>query len=127
MPHMRLQGYEAVRAFYAGMFEGHGEQFQVVTHRIIADTDCVVTEGQVRQAYPGASLRAMGIEAVNGEAVGDEDIFVSNAQLVTLWPADADGKLIGEDIYFGEDPMQTLTRIGRDQLPPYHHLAQQAA
>jgi len=37
--------------------------------------------------------------------------------------ADADGKLVGEDIYFGEDPMQTLRAITSSQLPPYHYLA----
>ena len=37
-------------------------------------------------------------------------------QLVTLWPADADGKLIGEDIYFGASPFANLKKI-RTQRP----------
>ena len=30
--------------------------------RVIADRDCVVTEGVMRMAYPGATLKAQGIE-----------------------------------------------------------------
>ncbi len=123
MPAAVLRGYEAVRSFYASMFENHGEQFEVVLERIVVDDGAVVTEGRVKQVYSGAGLLLMGVREHDGQPVGDQDLFVSNAQLVTVWPADPDGKLVGEDIYFGEDPLTTLRRITRSELPPYHHLA----
>lgn len=114
-----LEGAEAVRAFYGGMFSVGGEQFEVVVDKVIASDDHVVTEGQVKIVYRGADLAAQGVTEAAGKPIDDGALYLSCAQLVTVWPADADGKLIGEDIYFGEDPMSTLTRIETDQLPPY--------
>lgn len=114
-----LEGSEAVRAFYGGMFAVGGEQFEVVVDKVIASDDHVVTEGQVKVVYGGEALRAQGVTEVAGDAVQPDGLYLSCAQLVTVWPADAVGKLVGEDIYFGEDPLSTLRPIERDQLPPY--------
>ncbi len=118
----RLEGREAVAGFYSAMFSTGGQQFEVVIDRVIAARDHVVTEGQVKQVFKGATLIAMGVSNVEGVQVADESLWLTNAQLVTVWPADADGKLIGEDIYFGVDPMTTLAPISADDLPPYYQL-----
>ncbi|MCR9280006.1 MAG: nuclear transport factor 2 family protein [Pseudomonadaceae bacterium] len=117
-----LSGAEAVRGFYSAMFASGGEQFEVVIDRVIASSDHVVTEGQVRIVHRGADVLAAGVSEVAGEAVTENSLYVSNAQLVTVWPADEDGKLIGEDIYFGEDPLTKLVPIDKAQLPPYFRL-----
>ena len=65
------------------------------------------------------AIRAMGIEEVGGETLADGDLVLTCAQLVTLWPGDADGKLVGEDIYFGESPLVGAQRITRADLPDY--------
>jgi hypothetical protein len=88
----------------------------------VVDDGAVVTEGQVKQVYKGAALKAMGMDAVGGERVADDDLFMTTAQLVTVWPADAVGKLIGEDIYFGHDPFRNVERIGREDLPDYYQI-----
>ena len=119
---MQLKGRDAVAAFYSGMFAAGGQQFEVVIEKVLATSDHVVTEGRVKQVYKGSTLAAMGITEVGGRAVSDRSLWLSNAQLVTLWPADAEGSLIGEDIYFGVDPMKTLIPISADQLPPYYKL-----
>lgn len=119
---MRLEGRDAVAAFYSGMFAAGGQQFEVVVEKVLATPDHVITEGRVKQVYKGATLAAMGITEVGGNAVREDGLWLSDAQLVTLWPADAQGKLIGEDIYFGVDPMKTLTPIAADRLPPYYKL-----
>ncbi|MFK7914532.1 MAG: nuclear transport factor 2 family protein [Pseudomonadales bacterium] len=120
---MVLEGRDTIRGFYSQMMSAGGEQFEVVVQRIVAGNDQVVTEGQVKQVYTAEAVRAGGVTEVNGVAVADGSLWLSNAQLVTVWPADADGKLIGEDIYFGEDPLATLTPIAREALPPYYRLA----
>lgn len=53
------------------------------------------------------------------EPLGDEELILTSARLVTLWPGDAEGKLVGEDIYFGESPLSGAERITRDDLPDY--------
>ena len=124
---MVLEGYDAVAGFYSNMFTTGGEQFQVVLDRIIVDDGGVITEGQVRQVYPAAALAMMGVTEVNGQPVDSHELWLSDAQLITVWPADPDAKLVGEDIYFGEDPMTTLTPIERSELPDYYTLPPELA
>jgi len=122
LQNMVLEGYDAVAGFYSNMFTTGGEQFHVVLDRIIVDDGGVITEGQVRQVYKSADLSAMGLTEVNGEAIGNHELWISNAQLITVWPADPDAKLVGEDIYFGEDPFTTLKPFERTELPDYYKL-----
>ena len=90
--------------------------------RIVVDDGAVITEGQVKNVQKGATLKAMGVEEVNGTPVGEDELFVTSAQLVTVWPADPDGKLVGEDIYFGENSANNIERITRDELPDYYQI-----
>jgi limonene-1,2-epoxide hydrolase len=117
-----IQGYDDVKAFYQGMISAGGQQFEVVVERIVVDDGAVITEGQVKNVQKGATLKAMGIEEVDGSPVNADDLFVTTAQLVTVWPADPDGKLVGEDIYFGENSMNHIERISRDELPDYYQI-----
>lgn len=119
---MVLEGHDAVAGFYSGMFATGGQQFQVVVERIIVDDGGVITEGQVKQVYKSATLMDMGITEAHGIAIDAHELWLSNAQLITVWPADAQAKLVGEDIYFGEDPMTTLQPIARHEIPDYYVL-----
>lgn len=111
LPEMVLEGQEAVRGFYLDMFSRGAEQFEVVTENIIADRGRVVTEGQVKQLYLGADLAAMGMEQVDGEALEPAAVYLGTNQLITVWPNDGKGKLVGEDIYFGQPIGQNLERV----------------
>ena len=117
-----IEGREAVRAFYSGMFATGGQQFEVVVDKVIASDDHLITEGQVKQLHRGPALLAMGMPKVGDIPVGEDDLWLGAAQLVTLWPADAAGKLIGEDIYFGASPLADLRKITPEELPPYYKL-----
>lgn len=117
-----IEGWDAVRAFYAGMFDGGGQQFEVVVDKVAVSDNHVITEGQVKQVHKGTTLAAMGIHEVAGAAVQDDDLFLATAQLVTLWPGDADAKLIGEDIYFGSNAFSNVRRITAEDLPPYYQI-----
>ncbi|MEQ9002993.1 MAG: nuclear transport factor 2 family protein [Pseudomonadales bacterium] len=117
-----LQGAEAVRGFYQAMFERGGQQFEVVVERIVVDETAVITEGQVKIVRRGAELRAAGVDQVAGEPLADGDLVLTTAQLITVWPADADGRLVGEDIYFGEDPLARAEKIQPADLPSYYRL-----
>ena len=106
---MILEGYEAVAGFYQNMFADGGQNFQVVCERIFVDDGGVITEGKVRQKYDSNALQAMGVTEANGQSISSASAWLSNTQLLTVWPNAGNGKLLGEDIYFGEDPMSTLT------------------
>jgi hypothetical protein len=93
-----------------------------VVDRIVVDDDAVITEGQVKQVYKGDALLAMGLKELDGAPIAPDDLIMTTAQLVTVWPADADGLLIGEDIYFGHDPFRNAERIRREDLPEYYVL-----
>ena len=120
---MVLEGRAAVEGFYRDMMARRGNQFEVVIDNVIAAPTHVVTEGQVKQVQTAAALKAAGVESVNGADVTSSELWLSNAQLVTVWPNDGNGKLVGEDIYFGQNPMTTLVPITRGDLPEYYELA----
>lgn len=117
-----LEGRAAVRGFYETMIAAGGNQFQVVVDRIVVDDGGVVTEGQVKQIYRGPQIIAMGVRELDGTPIDDNDLILTTTQLVTVWPAGADAKLVGEDIYFGHSPLLHARRIGHEALPDYYRL-----
>ena len=84
-PAMVIDGRQAVNDFYAGMFTTGGQQFEVVVDRIVVDDNAVVTEGQVKNVATGAGMIAQGVTEANGEPITEDDLFVTTAQLVTVW------------------------------------------
>ena len=110
-PEMGPKGREAVSTFYKEMIASGGNRFFFDVRRIVVDEDAVVTEGVIRQRFPGAAVAAAGVEEVDGEAVDPEASYLGETQILTVWPAAADGRLLGEDIYFGSPPMSRLTKI----------------
>lgn len=119
---MVLDGYDAVSGFYQQMFANNGQQFHVVLDRIVVDDSGVITEGQVKQVYQREALLEQGITQGKTAAIESSALWLSNAQLITVWPHDGNGKLVGEDIYFGEDAMTTLTPFAEADLPGYYVL-----
>jgi len=105
------KGWENVSVFYEGMIASGGNRFHFEVDRIVADEHAVVTEGRMRSLMPGAALKASGVEAVGGYPVDEGERYVAEWQILTVWPIDDDGKIIGEDIYFGSNPMQNLARL----------------
>ena len=105
------KGREAVHAFYSGMIGGGGNRFHFDIKRIVVDDDSVVTEGTMRQLMAGAAVAASGITEVNGEPLDAEASYLSESQILTVWPATPEGELIGEDIYFGSSLMAKLTKM----------------
>ena len=122
---LKVEGRAAVRGLYTAMIAAGANQFELMVEKVVADRDNVVTEGRVKQVQTGAALLAASRTEVGGTPVKADDLFLTCARLVTLWPADAAGKLVGEDVYFGEDALATSVRITCADLPPYHRLARQ--
>jgi hypothetical protein len=105
------KGRSAVEDFYRQMIAGGGNRFHFDIERIVVDDDSVVTEGKMRQKVPGAAIAASGLEEVAGEPVDSEATYLAETHILTVWPMSSDGRIIGEDIYFGSQPLERLSRF----------------
>jgi hypothetical protein len=108
---MGPKGRSNVYTFYKDMIAGGGHRFQFDMQRIVVDENTVVTEGFMRSLTKGEDLIASGINEVQDEPVEPSAQYVSENLILTVWPADEDGQLVGEDIWFGSTPNQNLTRL----------------
>jgi len=104
------KGRAAVEEFYSSMIASGGNHFHFDIRRIVVDEDAVVTEGRMLMRVPGSVLLASGIESVEGEPVDADATYISSGQILTVWPAAADGRLMGEDIYMGSPMLSDLRR-----------------
>jgi hypothetical protein len=105
---MGPKGREAVATFYTEMIASGGNHLEFEIRRIVVDHDAVVTEGVLRTLIPGAAVVASGISEVSDAPVDADACYVSENQILTVWPAAEDGRIEGEDIYFGSPPLSSL-------------------
>ena len=107
------KGREAVAAFYRNMIDCGGNRFHYDIRRIVVDEYCVVTEGVMIQPMAGAIVAASGVEQVEGEAVDTSAEYLAEWEILTVWPSDGKGKLLGEDVYNGGSPMARIRKLAR--------------
>lgn len=105
------KGREAVSTFYQGMIASGGNRFEFNVDRIVVDDGAVITEGRMRQITLGSALIAGGVEEVEGEPVDAEARYLAENLILTVWPAGDDGRLVGEDIWFGSPPNSKLSKL----------------
>jgi hypothetical protein len=93
------------------MIDGGGNWFHFDIERIVVDHDSVVTEGTMRQKIPGGAIAASGVTEVAGEPLDPDATYLAETHILTVWPMSADGRIVGEDIYFGSPPLERLSRF----------------
>ena len=113
-----LTGREMIEQLYQDMFDLGTQQFEFDISKVVASDSNVVTEGRMRQLHTAELLRMQGLDAVNGEAMDEDGLWLSDAQVLVVWPAAQDGRLVGEDTYYGEDPLDRLIPIRTDEIAP---------
>lgn len=91
-------GKAAVRAFYEGVIASGIGRLELSMDRLVADRDCVVTEGAMRMAWPGSTLAAIGIEVDDPTAD-----YLYEARMATFWMFDEEGLVRAEDTYTAGD------------------------
>jgi hypothetical protein len=110
-PDIGPKGRGAVATFYRDMIANGGNHFEFDIRRIVVDHDAVVTEGIIRVLMPGAAVIASGVTQVAGLPVASDARYISENQILTVWPAAEDGRIKGEDIYFGSPPLSSLVLL----------------
>ena len=111
------KGREAVANHYRQLYEEGRNRFQYDIERIVADEECVVTEGDFLQVYPGHVLRERGLDVDDPDAT-----YAVKIRLAIFWPFAPDGKLIGEDSYADGEMFSSLDRVTKlvpDEIPPH--------
>lgn len=104
------KGWDTVRTYYADFVASRSNVLEYELDRLVVDDHCVVTEGFLKQIYPGAYAAQIGIPVDDPAA----DYLVVFRQLL-LWPIDAEGRIEGEDSYHsGPSEIRELTF---DELP----------
>jgi hypothetical protein len=101
---------EGVRTYYTDFLATRTNILEFEVQRLVVDDHCLVTEGLLKQIYPGAEAQRIGIPVDDADA----DYLVVFRQLL-LWPIDANGLIEGEDSY--NPGVVSVTQLSRDQLP----------
>jgi limonene-1,2-epoxide hydrolase len=102
-PENSPKGKQAVRAFYEGVITSGISRLEFEIDRLVADRGCVVTEGTMRMAWPGAVLAALGIEVEDSAAD-----YLYEARMAILWMFDSQGLVLAEDTYTATDGLSGI-------------------
>jgi hypothetical protein len=106
------QGTEGIRKWYTEWVFGGGRSFvEVRNHRVVVDDDTVVTEATQRMLQWGRDLVAQGTTVDDPDAT-----YLRTGRHVIVWPFDAEGKAIGEELW--AQPMtRTIEKVAEEDVP----------
>lgn len=115
-PDVVLDGKAAVQRFYEDFAASGAHRLCHDVDRLVVDRHCILTEGQIRIAYPGRTLLARGIEVDDPDA-----LYLYQAHMAIIWPIADDGLFIGEDSYVGSDGFAGIAQRKLDpaEIAPY--------
>lgn len=87
-----------VETFYRSVMDLDIHRIEHNVDRLIVDREHIVTEGEMKIAYPGQLLKDMGhpIEDTNG-------YYLYHTRSAIVWAMDEEGLVKGEDSYTGQD------------------------
>jgi hypothetical protein len=104
------KGFDVVRGYYADFVASRTNVLEFEVTRLIVDDNSLVTEGLLKQIYPGAAAAAIGIPVDDESA----DYLVVFRQLL-VWPIDENGLVLGEDSYC--PGVISVTKLSAEDLP----------
>jgi hypothetical protein len=106
------KGRAGVEEFYRNFIASGCDVLHHDIDRLTVDTHTIVTEGEIRIAYPGAVLAAQGFP------VDDVDsYYLYRSRMCIVWAYDDDAKLLAEDSYATGDGFLPLRKIEDHELP----------
>jgi hypothetical protein len=89
-------GKDGVAAYYQGIVGSGCNHIEHAVERMAVGRDTITTEGDMKMAYPGGVLRAMGIEVPE-----EKGLYLYLNRLIIVWDFAADGRVLCEDSYSG--------------------------
>jgi len=93
------KGKDGVAAYYKMIVESGLGRIEHACERMAVGRDTITTEGQMKMAYPGAVLTAMGIDVPDPGG-----LYLYQTRLLIVWDFDEDGLVLCEDSYDGGGP-----------------------
>lgn len=99
-----------MQTYYTDFLATRTNILEFEVQRLVVDDHCLVTEGLLKQIYPGAEAQRIGIPVDDVDA----DYLIVFRQLL-LWPIDENGKILGEDSY--NPGVVSMTKMSREELP----------
>jgi len=90
------QGKDGIAAYYRGIVESGCHFLEQATERMAVGRDTITTEGELKMAYPGNILGAMGSTVPDPDA-----LYLYQQRLLIVWEFDEDGLVLCEDSYSG--------------------------
>ncbi|MGW2112689.1 hypothetical protein [Streptomyces sp. NPDC001948] len=104
------KGTNGVRTFYSAFVASKSNVLEYALDRLVLDDHCLVTEGFLKQIYPGSYAAQLGFPVDDESA----DYLIVHRQLL-LWPVDEHGLIQGEDSY-STGPV-SITKLSLEELP----------
>ena len=107
------KGKAGVRKFYEDFIASGATRLMLDVDRLVVDRDCILTEGLMRMAYPGKTLKARGVDVDDPDAY-----YLYETRMATLWPLDEDGMVLGEDTYTSSDGFEGIAgrKLSEDDI-----------
>ena len=93
------KGKDGVAAYYTAIVESGCHFIEHATERMAVGRDTLTTEGELKMAYPGAVLAAMGVEVPDPGS-----LYLYTQRLLIVWEFDEEGLVLCEDSYSGGGP-----------------------
>ena len=92
------EGKAGVAEYYSMIVGAGMNHIEHAVERMAVGRDTLTTEGEMKMAYPGKVLKAMGIEVPDESA-----LYLYEDRLIIVWEFDDDGLVLCEDSYSGGD------------------------
>jgi hypothetical protein len=113
-PPVTLSGVEEIRReFYETLAaNANAAQLEWSMFRVAVDEGVVITEGNLKIGIKGSALVKMGIDAEDS----DDALYLQEGQHLVVWPFDEEGRLLGEEVYYGY--ATPMAEVARHRLAP---------
>ena len=104
-PAVKLDGQDEVKAVYRRWTETDQHIFYIEDETLAVSDTMIVSRSIIHQQARGSALVRLGIDA-------DEDaMYLTTANIAMIWPYDARGRMIGEDVWEYDDTDRDFTRL----------------
>jgi len=109
-PTVRRGDRQIREEFYLSMFSTREARLEWDIILCLVDGNCVITEGQQKQALFGSYLKSLGYD------VDPAGLYLQHSQHLVIWPFDSQLRLIGETVYLGYS--EPLDQVARNPIAP---------